>query len=321
MPFLSTPGLRIHYEHGGAGSTVLVLVHGNVGSWRWWQPIMENPPAGVTVYAPEIRGYGDSEHTTTGHTIEQYAADLLTFIDALGVNKFFLVGHSLGGAVALQFALHNQQKIHSLLLVSPAPAEGMPHLARDPQSLFGMTMKVAESSYFQLFAKKFNLDRAFYSRALMMITPMLDHTTPFFGTLVDDAVRTSADALKGSVASLIIWNVSGLLSGLKAPVVVIFGEKERVVKRDALERMVNALPSAKLVVWEKVGHAPQLEDPERFWLLLSELVSAEITSGLAQKKAEKASEDTDDLWPKIGRVGIWRKIGSWLKEKVKGGSE
>ena len=180
-----------------------------------------------------------------------------------------------------------------------------------------MTMKVAESRYFQFIAKKFHLDRVVISRALMMITPKLDHTSPFFQALVDDAVRTSSDALKGSVASLIVWNVSGLLSGLKVPVLVIFGEKEKVVKRDALERMVKAIPSAKLVEWERVGHAPQLEEPERFLLLLAEMVSSEITSALAEKAAEKAVEP----WQKIGRVGIWEKIGSWIKEKLKGGSE
>lgn len=311
MPFLSTPGLRVHFEQGGTGSTVLVLVHGNVGSWRWWQPIIENPPDGVTVYAPEIRGYGDSEHTATGYTIEQFAEDLLTFIDAMGLKKFFLVGHSLGGAVALQFTLHNQHRVHALLLVATAPAEGMSYLAEDPKHVFGMTMK--ENRYVQLFTRIFNLDKAFYSRTLTMITPNLDHSTPFFQALVNDAVRTSSEALKGSVTSLITWNVSELLAGLALPVTVISGEKDTVVRKDALERMVAALPFATLEVWKGVGHAPQLEEPERFSRLLSAMLSTETTEALAEISDGKTPEPQQT----IGRVGMWSKIRSWIIEKLK----
>jgi pimeloyl-ACP methyl ester carboxylesterase len=311
LPFLSTPGLRVHFEQGGTGNTDLVLIHGNVGSWRWWQPIIENPPAGVTVYAPEIRGYGDSEHTATGYTIEQFAEDLLNFINAMGLKKFFLVGHSLGGAVALQFALHNQHRLHALLLVATAPAEGMSYLAEDPRHVFGM--KMHENRYVQLLTKKFYLDRVFYSRALTMITPKLDHSTPFFQTLVNDAVRTSSAALKGSVTSLTTWNVSELLAGLALPVTVIFGGKDTVVRKDALERMVAALPSATLEVWKGVGHAPQLEEPERFSRRLCAILSTEITAALA----EIADGKTPETQQTIGRVGMWSKISGWIIENLK----
>ncbi|MDD2899124.1 MAG: alpha/beta hydrolase [Desulfuromonadaceae bacterium] len=311
MPFLSTPGLRIHFEQGGTGSTVLVLVHGNVGSWRWWQPIIENPPAGVTVYAPEIRGYGDSEHTATGYTIEQFANDLLTFVDAMGLNKFFLGGHSLGGAVAMQFALHNQHRVHALLLIATAPAEGMLYLAEDSRLIFGMNMR--ENRYVQLFTKMFNLDRAFYSRALTMITPRLDHSTPLFQSLVTDAVRTSPVALKGSIGSLITWNISGLLPGLALPVTVISGEKDTVVKRDALERMVAALPAATFEIWKGVGHAPQLEDPERFSRVLSAILSSELIAA----RDEITEKKTPGTQATIGRAGLLSKIRNWIIEKLK----
>jgi hypothetical protein len=64
-----------------------------------------------------------------------------------------------------------------------------------------------------------------------------------------------------------------------------------------------------------------LEEPERFFLLLSEIVSSEITFALADKAAEKAAANAVEPWPKIGRVDNWRKIGIWIKEKLKGSAK
>lgn len=97
MPFIQTSNLNIHYELAGKGDTVLVLVHGNFASWRWWRPVLDRLPAGYRAYAPDLRGCGDTDRPPDGYTIEQLAADLHAFARALGLPAFHLVGHSLGG--------------------------------------------------------------------------------------------------------------------------------------------------------------------------------------------------------------------------------
>jgi pimeloyl-ACP methyl ester carboxylesterase len=83
MPFISLPDIKTHYKRAGDGQTAVVLVHGNIASWRWWISVLENPPAGCTVYAPDMRGFGESEHPEGGYNIEQFAKDLNAFVNEM----------------------------------------------------------------------------------------------------------------------------------------------------------------------------------------------------------------------------------------------
>src|SRR5512141_2614386 len=127
MPYVNTPGLKIHYEEAGAGPNVFVLVHGNFASWRWWRQLLDQLPPGYHAYAPDLRGCGDTVGgtSTEAYGIAQLGDDLLEFVRALGLPSFHLVGHSLGGAVALQLALKHPEKVRTLTLVTPAPATGL----------------------------------------------------------------------------------------------------------------------------------------------------------------------------------------------------
>ena len=122
MPFVQTPEINIQYETAGSGKTVLVFLHGNFASWRWWQPVFEQLPCVFRAYAPNIRGCGETESPDSSFDIDRLAEDLRAFQEALQLPRFHLIGHSLGGAVALQFALDYGECIESLTLVAPASA-------------------------------------------------------------------------------------------------------------------------------------------------------------------------------------------------------
>src|SRR5919199_1347045 len=123
MSTITLDGLRFHYLDYGLGDVVLFL-HGNVASARWWLPTIARLPVGLRALAPDMRGYGLSDKPGTGYTLAQRAADLRAFAAALGLDRFHLVGHSLGGAVALQFALDDPTPMRTLTLLDPAPLEG-----------------------------------------------------------------------------------------------------------------------------------------------------------------------------------------------------
>src|SRR5262245_26499342 len=105
MPSLELPGLTIDYERAGAGNTTAVLVHGNYATHRWWKPILQRVPPGFTMYAPTLRGFGATRGAGRARTVHELAADLRELARALRLRRFHLVGHSLGGAVAMQYAL------------------------------------------------------------------------------------------------------------------------------------------------------------------------------------------------------------------------
>jgi pimeloyl-ACP methyl ester carboxylesterase len=307
MPFISLPDIKIHYEVAGNGETAVVLVHGNIASWRWWLPVLENPPAGCTVYAPDMRGFGDSEHTKGGYNIEQFATDLDAFVNELALDHIHLVGHSLGAAVALQYAVQYPHKMRKLLLVSPPPAEGMTYSLQEDRKIFGIPLPLsAENIHLQHSFRNSHIDRAILSHALTRITPGMDHRSKFFADLVGDAYCVSRETLKGAIHSLGNWTVQDRLPALNMTVLILWGDKDTVVKRAPLERMARDIPHAELVVWEGIGHAPQLEQPGRFHVLLTEFTAQKTTMGIkkcpavrfAKLQARKLWRWSHKLWKK-----------------------
>jgi 3-oxoadipate enol-lactonase len=261
MPFIQLPDLNVHYEQAGRGRMTVVLLHGNFASWRWWLPLLRDfSLEQYTFYAPELRGCGDTDHPESGYSVEQLAIDLYQFVKALKLSRFHLIGHSLGGAVSLQFALNYPHYLHRLFLIAPAPAEGMPQLKR---TLFGIG--AAELNHL---VRSLDLSRPILKRAIKKMIPSLHQDSMMLNALVDDAVRMSPDALDGFVDSLSTWNVLEQCNQMNLSTLILWGEQDEIVPYDALVRMQEKMPHAELVVWADVGHAPQLERMDEFKQLL-----------------------------------------------------
>ena len=309
MPLLSLPDIKIHYEIAGDGETAVVLVHGNIASWRWWLSVLENPPAGCTAYVSDIRGFGDSEQTEGGYNIEQFAADLDDFVNELALDHIHLVGHSLGAAVALQYAVQYPRKVQKLMLVSPPPADGMTPSMLEDRVIFGMKLPIlAENSRLPHIFRSASIHRAILSHVLTRISPGMDHRSKLFGDLVGDASRVSHGTLKEVIQSLGNWTVKDKLSALDMPVLILWGDRDTVVERAPLERMARDLPHAELVVWEGIGHAPQLERSGCFHALLSEFTAQKTTTGIRKYSAVRLAQ----LQAKI----LWRWSKKIWKEHV-----
>jgi pimeloyl-ACP methyl ester carboxylesterase len=279
MPYVHTPGLQIHFQDAGAGPNVFVLLHGNFGSWRWWKQVFRRLPPGFRAYAPDLRGCGDTVGGGTAgdaYGIPQLADDLLAFVEGIDQRSFHLVGHSLGGAVALQFALAHPDRVLSLTLVAPPPATGLLGMREgnsasakllrtiDPEN--APSMAVLHSSY--RLHQALGTNRLMLRRALakMMPTATLDRAE--MKSLLRDAARMWPDAVVGFLQALHRWNVAAELVGLRVPTLVLAGGKDVLVPAAGLEQMAQLLPNGRLVVWPEVGHSPQIERPDEFVRLL-----------------------------------------------------
>lgn len=262
MPFVKTDELDMHYETGGEGKDVFLLLHGNYASWRWWIPVLKNAPEGYRVYAPDLRGCGDSDRPEEGYTIARHAEDINQLIHALHLPRLHLVGHSLGGCVALEYALQYPNRIKTLTLVAPAPAEGQSVLR---SSNYGASFRASAGDLHSALrmAQRLGATRRTLEKALskMMDQDLIDVD---FESLVDDAVRMSNDAAVGHVQTLVDWDVLDALDGLHMPVLIIGGQNDPLISSEALDKAVQKIPKGRLIVWPKMGHTPQLEHPQRF---------------------------------------------------------
>ncbi|GBD08539.1 Haloacetate dehalogenase H-1 [Candidatus Thermoflexus japonica] len=99
----------------------VVFLHGNVSSATFWEETMQALPSGFRGIAPDLRGYGESERRPVDATrgLRDFSDDLHALVEALGLTRFHLVGHSMGGGIAMQYAIDHADRILSLTLVDP----------------------------------------------------------------------------------------------------------------------------------------------------------------------------------------------------------
>ena len=249
MPEVEISVGKVFYEKAGEGFPV-IFVHGNYGSWKWWKPIL-GKLEGYTTIALDLPCFGRSCKPETDHKIPTYAKYLDEFVKALGLEEFHLVGHSLGGAVAVQYALDFPEKVKKLVLVDPAPASGM-HFPEEYKQMFK--------------ALKDNED--FLKQSLATLVPP---SHELFGELLEDLFNMQYTAREGHVDALEEFNVVDKLKDLRAELYVIRGAKDIVVKDEDLKDYKKF--AKRYIIMENVGHSPQLEDPEAFVKILKEILS------------------------------------------------
>ncbi len=117
MSAITIGGDLIHYEKLGRGRPV-ILIHGWIGSWRYWIPLMQRLHTSFSVYTLDLIGFGDSSKNGEHYSVEKQVDMLETFLDQLGIPKAAMIGHGLGSMVILQFALRNPDKVARMLLSS-----------------------------------------------------------------------------------------------------------------------------------------------------------------------------------------------------------
>ena len=117
MSAITLAGELVHYEVLGRGRPI-VLVHGWIGSWRYWIPTMQQLQLKYRVYALDLFGFGDSGKNPQKYTLDQQVQLLTTFMRELGVTKTALVGHGLGALVSAEFARLYQERVPRLAIIS-----------------------------------------------------------------------------------------------------------------------------------------------------------------------------------------------------------
>ncbi len=250
MPFVETTRIRLHYrEQGQADGLPMLLVHGSFGSSRWWEPFLAILPPEIHAIALDLRGCGQSDKPSEGYTIEEQADDLAAFVEAIGWREFDLVGHDSGAAIAIEFTLSRPNLATTLSLIDPAPIEG----------IFTPLEAI-------MVLEQFKTDEPLLRQALATLMPTYRLDTPanqaFFEELVADAQAMAPAAFTAIAESLNRWNRFGDAKALTLPTLLVWGDQDHLVARDAMTRSLIAIPGANnLEVIRNVGHCPMIEAP------------------------------------------------------------
>jgi non-heme chloroperoxidase len=244
-------GLSLSYaQQGNAEDVALVLLPGPTDSWRSYQPVLDRLPSYMHTVAVSLRGHGDSDKPKTGYRIEDYAADVVPLLDALGIERAVLAGHSGSCLVARRVALDNPERVAGLVL------EASPTTLRGDAGLQEFVQSVVSS-----------LDdpvSADVVRSFVIDTSSDDVAPEFLDQLIEDVLKVPPRVWKQTFGALLDYDDVASLPRITAPTLLLWGENDTLVSRDMQDQMVRCIPSVELVVYSGVGHTPRWEDPSRF---------------------------------------------------------
>lgn len=266
--FLDVGGVRYHYtEYGSRDATcTLVLMHGfgaNTASWRSVAPLLgeecrvvafDRPGFGLTE-RPRRAGWGD----TNPYSIDAHAEQTIALMDALGIERATLVGHSAGATVAALAAARYPNRVDGLVLEAPAVYETrtlgwLAPLLRSPQGRRVGPLLVRR--WARPTAERL-LARAHYDPSVVTTQLADGYFRPFRAIDWDRGLWEFAIAPRSEEAVEV-------LDGLSERTLVIAGRQDAIVPYDNSVRVSRAVPDAVLITYERTGHVPHEERPARF---------------------------------------------------------
>ncbi|GAX89449.1 alpha/beta fold hydrolase [Effusibacillus lacus] len=244
MPFAQVNGIKLHYDTAGTGTPALVLIHGNVGSSRWWDPVWGLLADNYTVIRLDLRGAGKSDKPGDGYAVPRYSEDVRALLKHLGHESVIAVGHSMGGAIAMDMAVNQPGLVKGMVLVNPAPAEGF------------VTPEERKPLIEQMIR-----DRNLMKMALSAVVPTAAQGE-LFEAIVDDAM-IAGPTIVSNYTSLGQADYRSRLSGLAIPTLIVYGVLDTLIPLDMIERTRDAIAGSELVLYDGIGHSPNVEVPDR----------------------------------------------------------
>ena len=255
MPHVDTNGIVTFYEDTGQGAAV-VLVHGHSANLRLWDlQVPALVDAGYRVIHYDVRGHGRSTAPPTGYTWENYALDQRDLLDRIGAPRAHVVGLSMGGGIALQFALDFPKRVSSLVLVDSA----LPGFDYSPEFAGAIEGLVA--------AVRADGPRAAFER-LWLTHPLFDGVRRFperFELIQTMALGyAAADYHDEAPYAPPEHQAVDRLAELRMPTLVLVGELDIPDFQIIAEVLAGNIVGARLQVIADSGHIPPLEQPEAF---------------------------------------------------------
>jgi pimeloyl-ACP methyl ester carboxylesterase len=245
-------GIRIHLVEAGEGPT-LFLLHGLSASHDIFVPTIAAFAERWRVIAPDLPGHGRSGKPNAPYTVDFFAGMMRSLGRELGVREAVVVGNSIGGQVAVELAATYPAFTRALVLVAPAGSFGGVRSLRAAIGVAatdGILRKILPSA----------MDLCFYDP---MLPACIDTQRLLEERLAGEDFPGFARAVVRSLVGAMAAG-AGPLERVSQPTLVVWGRNDRLVSLAASRRVLTSVPHARLVVLDRCGHLPMLEQPVRF---------------------------------------------------------
>lgn len=248
--------LPLPVRRAGQGDP-LVLVHGFLGGSAQWVAEIEAWSRAFDVIAPDLAGYGDAADRSAPSLIATHARAVLHTLDSLGIERFNLLGHSMGGMVVQEMVHQAPTRIQRLVLYCTSAQGSIPGRFETMQR---SRDRVADEG----------VERV--ARRTSATWLMAGEASPAYPALASLAMRAGVQAAIAGLNAMETWDGRDRLPDIRTPTLVLWGEADRSYGWPLIEALWRGIPGASLAVLPACAHALHLERPDLFHALVREFL-------------------------------------------------
>jgi len=264
-------GIRLPFLEQGVSSGIpVVFLHGVTDSMHSFDPVLPYLPSAIHAFALTQRGHGDADRPACGYRTRDFASDVARFLDAVGVQRAFIVGHSMGATNAQRFALDQSARTAGLILAGAFASY---------KANAGL-VEFCESSVSQL---RDPIDAAF-AREFQASTLAGPIAPQFFDLVMRECLKVPASVWRQAFEGFLEDDFSQELEAIEAPTLLVWGDRDTLAPRRDQEIALNAIRNAALIVYHSTGHAVHWEQAARFAADLVAFINSHV-EGLSPQPA------------------------------------
>jgi pimeloyl-ACP methyl ester carboxylesterase len=262
---ISLHGHRVNFSIAGQGPPV-VLIHGVAGRAAQWDDVARLLAVSHTVIAPDLLGHGESAKPRGDYSLGAHASGIRDLLVGLNFGRASIVGHSLGGGIALQFAYQFPERCERIVLVSSGGLGGEVHLLLRAATLPGSEFVLPLLAHRRLVEIASLIPRAL-RRLGLRTGPDLTEMVQGYESLSTPEARNAFIHTLRSVIDPTGQRINAsdrLYLAAKMPSLIVWGGRDRIIPVEHAQPTHEDMPGSTLELFERAGHFPHLDDPVRF---------------------------------------------------------
>lgn len=238
VEYIQANNAKLAFRRAGDNKIALVFIHGWMASGAVFEHQLEGLSENYQVIAPDLRGFGDSEKSQMDYTLDVYRADLYELIQALNLGKPVIIGWSMGGAIAIDYATTFPNEISALILLDTTPimaeVDDFPHI-HPPRNADFTELMFPESN-----------------------------TENYKEMIRDINSQTNREIALSSIKNVGSADLRPILQNIRVPTAIMHGTADQICFYSAARYMQKQIPKSIIIPFIGKGHAPFLTDSDNF---------------------------------------------------------